>query len=62
MIYNLVLCSRHLGEIDVEYGLDGRPLRFIDKAYAEREAHERNVELINEHGSDCGIHWKVREE
>lgn len=62
MIYNLVFCSKNLGEIDVEYGLDGRPLRFTDKAYAEREAHERNTELVIEHGPDCGLCWKVREE
>ncbi len=62
MIYNLVLVSRYTGNIiEKEVGFDKRPLRFINKAHADREAHEKNA-ILAEDIRDMPIYWKVVED
>lgn len=48
MIYNVVLFSKPMNTVMYKLkSLDGRPLRFTDYKYAEREVHERNERFGN---------------
>jgi hypothetical protein len=62
MIYNVVLKSlSNDEEVTVLTGFDGRPLRFTNKAYAEREAHERNIDILHWYEDDDLRHIVVEE-
>lgn len=62
MIYNIAFYSINREEvIDLEIGLDNRPLRFTEKSIAEREVSYKNSQL-SDWSRQHGIMWKVVEE
>lgn len=59
-MWNVILYSVNTNERMLPMrSYDGRPLRFTEKRYAERTAHERNSQ--NEYYDD-GLRWIVVED
>lgn len=49
MVWNVILYSHYSNEkLYPLRGYDGRPLRFADKRYADREAHDLNSKYLCE--------------
>ena len=63
-MWNIVLVSNFKGEEKtfVITGYDKRPLKFIEKAFAEREAYERNISLNQAHASLHSYYYIVEED
>lgn len=61
-MWNVILYSNLTGEKVLPLrSLDGRPLRFIEKRYADRLAHEKNS-LSAGYLEEDGMEWTVFED